>query len=199
MILPGFPLEVGGTTKCPSGWVLSIGNAELDGHAAVAHLAQRCEEELRARLKAGKGNQEELAAMVKDVAMSANFQPYLDRIHEVRLLGGVLEVEFSAAGYPNRYVSYVGVDGTGGRYKLRELERTIPVVSSRCSWEQSADGTTCVAEALDGKGEVLSRVRVSIEHREQDGLAHYQGQGGIRVVEETAMRLARTTVLERRD
>ena len=196
MFLSGFPLEVGGTTKCSTSPVQTTGNAELDSRRAVARLTQRCEESLRGKLKHNPGSPEDLAAMVKEVALSPEIQPYIEQVHSVHLIMGILEVEFSAAGYPDRYVSYVGVDGTGSRYKLRTLARPIPAVASHCEWIQSPDGTVCVAEAMDEQGRVIARARVSLEHQDQQDLVPYQGEGGIHTVEEAAMKMVRTFILQ---
>ena len=138
---------------------------------------------------------EELAEMVKEVALSPAVQPYLERVHSVRLVADILEVDFSAVDFPDRYASYVGVDGTGGRYKVRKLARPSPVVSSRCSWVEAEDGKRCVAEALNKQGEILARVTLAIEHLQQDGLAPYRGEGGNGSIEESAMRIVRTVAL----
>jgi len=195
MILPGFPLEVGGTTKCSISSVATTGNAELDSRRAVVGLTQRCEEALRRKLQRNHHSPEDLATMVKEVALSPENQPYIEQVHSVRLIAEIIEVEFSAVGYPERYVSYVGVDGTGGRYKLRTVARPILVMASRCEWVQSPDGTVCVAEAMDKQGQVIARARVSLEHQDEQDLVPYRGEGGIRAVEETTMNMVRTFVL----
>ena len=195
MILPGFPLEVGGTTKCSINPAATTGNAELDSHRAVAGLTQRCEEALRRKLQRNPGSPEDLATMVKEVALSPENQPYIEQVHSVRLIEGIIEVEFSAVGYPERYVSYVGVDGTGSRYKLRTLVRPIPVMASHCKWVQSPDGTVCVAEAMDEQGQVIARARVFLEHQHEQDLVPYRGEGGILAVEETTMKMVRTLIL----
>ncbi len=199
MILPGFPLEVGGTKKCSTSSAAATGDAELDSRRAVSRLAQRCEEALRRELKRSRGSPEDLASMVKEVAFSPENQPYIEQVRSVHLIEGILEVEFSAVGYPERYVSYVGVDGTGSRYKLRTLARPIPVMASRCEWIQSPDGTVCVAEAMDEQGRVIARARVSLEHQEgqeQQDLVPYRGEGGIHAVGEAAMKMVRTLILQ---
>jgi len=195
MILPGFPLEVGGTTKCSISSVATTGNAELDSRRAVVGLTQRCEEALRRKLQRNHHSPEDLATMVKEVALSPENQPYIEQVHSVRLIAEIIEVEFSAVGYPERYVSYVGVDGTGGRYKLRTVARPILVMASRCEWVQSPDGTVCVAEAMDKQGQVIARARVSLEHQDEQDLVPYRGEGGILAVEETTMNMVRTFVL----
>jgi len=195
MILPGFPLEVGGTTKCSISSVATTGNAELDSRRAVVGLTQRCEEALRRKLQRNHHSPEDLATMVKEVALSPENQPYIEQVHSVRLIAEIIEVEFSAVGYPERYVSYVGVDGTGGRYNIRTVARPILVMASRCEWVQSPDGTVCVAEAMDKQGQVIARARVSLEHQDEQDLVPYRGEGGIRAVEETTMNMVRTFVL----
>jgi hypothetical protein len=197
MILPGFPLEVGGTTKCSARPAETTGDAELDSCRAVTALAQRCEEALRTKLKTKTSSLEEIASMVKDVALSPENQPYIERIHSVQLAGGILEVEFSAVDYPERYVSYVGIDGTGSRYKLRTLARPIPVAASHCRWVPSPDGTACVAEAMDDLGQVIARAKVFLELQDQQALAPYRGEGGIQAVEEAARKMVRALVLQR--
>ena len=196
MILLGFLLQVGGTTKCSTSSVETTVNAELASHRAVVRLAQQCEGMLKRKLKHNPGSPENLATMVKEVALSPEIQPHIEEVHSVRLVERILEVEFSAAGYPDRYVSYVGVDGDGSWYKLRTLTRPIPVMASRCEWIQSRDGTVCVAEALDEQGQVIARVKVSLEHQDQQDLVPYQGDGGIQPVEEAAMKMVRTLILQ---
>lgn len=196
MILPGFPLEIGGTTKCSASSVETTGNTELDSHRAVVRLTQRAEVALRAKLKSNPASPEDIATRVKEVALSPEIQPYIEQVYSVHLIAGILQVEFSAVGYPDRYVSCVGVEGTGSWYKLRTLARPIPLKASRCEWIQSPDGTVCVAEAIDEQGRVIARVRVSLEQQDQQGLVPYQGEGGIHAVEEAAMNMVRTLVLQ---
>ncbi|NQU25210.1 MAG: hypothetical protein HQ567_28330 [Candidatus Nealsonbacteria bacterium] len=167
----------------------------MDSRRAVVGLTQRCEEALRRKLQRNHHSPEDLATMVKEVALSPENQPYIEQVHSVRLIAEIIEVEFSAVGYPERYVSYVGVDGTGGRYKLRTVARPILVMASRCEWVQSPDGTVCVAEAMDKQGQVIARARVSLEHQDEQDLVPYRGEGGIRAVEETTMNMVRTFVL----
>ena len=195
MILPGFPLEVGGTTKCSLRPGQTTGDPELDSHRAVVGLAQRCEDAIRNKLKHKSSSPEDLAIVVKEVALSPDNQPYIEQVHSLRLIAGILEVEFSAVGYPDRYVGYVGVDGSGSRYKLRTLAQPIPIQSSRCEWIQSPDGTVCVAEAMDEEGQVIARARVSLENQDQQGLAPYRGEG-LDAVEESAMKMIRTLVVQ---
>jgi hypothetical protein len=150
-------------------------------------------------LKHSPASPEDLATMVKEVALSTEIQPYIEQVHSVNLIAGILEVEFSAAGYPDRYVSCVGVEGTASWYKLRTLARPIPVKASRCEWIQSPDGIVCVAEAIDEQGRVIARARVSLEHQDQQDLVPYRGEGGIRAVGEAAMKMVRTLVLQQEE
>ena len=197
MILPGFPLEVGGTTKCSTSPVKTTGDTERDSYIAVVSLTQRAEVALRGKLKHHPASPEDLATMVKEVALLPEIQPYIEQVHFVHVIAEIIEVEFSAVGYPDRYLSYVGVDGSGSWYKLRTLSRPIPVKASRCKWMQSPDGTVCVAEAMDEQGQVIARAKVALEHQDQQNLVPYQGEGGIHAVEEAAMKMVRTLILQR--
>ena len=197
MILSGFPLDVGGTEKYRTDRGYTTQDAELEEQAAVAKLTQSCEQALRDKLKHGKGSPEELAEMVKEVALSPAVQPFLERVHAVQLVADILEVDFSAVGFPDRYASYVGVDGTGGRYKVRKLARPSPVVSSRCSWVEAEDGKRCIAEALNQQGETVARVTMSIEQQQQHTLAPYRGEDGIHAIEDSAMRIVRMVALDK--
>jgi len=196
MILPGFPLEVGGTTKCPAGSVRPTGDPETAAHRAVVRLAQKAEVAIRGRLKQDSVSPEDIAAAVKEVFRSPEIRPYIEHVHSARLVAGIIEVEFSAAGYPDRYVSCVSVEATGGWYKLRTISEPVPVKSSRCQWVRSPEETVCVAEAMDEQAHVIARAKVSLEHQEQEGLVAYHGEDGINAVEEAAMKMVRTLILQ---
>ncbi len=195
MLLPGFPLDLGGTLKFSSRQAAMVGDSDAEDQAAVARLAQLCEEELRAKLKQAQKSPEQLAAAITEVATSANLKSHLERIHAVRMEGDMLEVEFSAVGFPDRYASYVGVDGTGGRYRVRKLPCPVAMLSSRCEWVKSDKGTSCVAECLDEHGEVLACVTVGVATKEGHDLVDYRGEGRIQPIEDGAMHMARAVVL----
>jgi len=195
VLLPGFPLELGGTVKFRSRQVALTGGSDAEDQAAVARLAQLCEEELRGKLKHSQRSPEQLAQVIAEVATSPQLKPHLERIHAVRMVGNMLEVEFSAAGYPDRYASYVGLEGTGGRYRVRKLPSPVATLSSRCEWISSGRGTSCVAESLDEHGVVLARVTVGLATREGDKLVNYSGDGGVQPVEDGTMRMVRALPL----
>lgn len=102
----------------------------------------------------------------------------------------ILEIEFSAFGYPGRYVKAMHVDGPRGVYKLRFKARDQNHLMTHHEWKQTPEGTICIAEAVLDERSVLSHVTVGVAVDLGEGLKSYRGEKAIRDAETLAKKMA---------
>ena len=194
MMLPGFPYRAGGHEKFKprsNGWK---GNEAADDWSDVVLLVQRFETAILEVNRAETGDLQALAQRLIEVVSCEAFRPYLETIHSAQVVGDILEVEFSAAGYPDRYVSHVCVHGSGARYRVRRISEPKRVITSRCRWAEASRGTVCKGDAIDDRGEVRCRVTVAVQHRVGANLEDYRG-GPLHDIDHDVTRLARKVAL----
>ena len=183
--LDGFPLDLDG----------SIPFTKPDVHGdtpRLAALGQLIESEIIERVGKSRHDATALSATVAQALQSDRIRPHLVRVHSVQWDDVLLGIEFTATGYPGRYLKHLRLDGPQGGYKLRKLTREERGVTTRHVWAREAGTTLCIGEALNQKGQVVARVQVRLEYDPGDGLRAYDGEQAIREVEVAAGSLARS-------
>ena len=184
--LPGFPHQVGGITR----YSKRVGNPSRQD---LSHLGQEVEAcVLQMIPPSTRQEMDALAEAIREAASSERLAPYIETVHRAVVVGDVLEVEFSAAGYPGRYIKYIGLDRKAGKYRLRRApdpDGEEIIVSH--TWVHDEGSSVCVGEARDRDGTPLARVHVAVELNVEEDLRRYHGERGIREVELAARRLAR--------
>lgn len=183
--LHGFPLEIAGTKQFRGS------ETWRDDSVHLAALGQLLERTILDGLGKYTGDLEKLTEIVHESLRSSLLAPHLGTVRAARLTDTVLEVEFSAVGYPDRYIKYMHVDGPRGAYKLTKVAVTSDAITVRHQWHRTPEGTFCIGEAVDKDHKTLSRVTITLEYDKGSGLSAYDAEHAIRDVELSACRIAR--------
>lgn len=182
--LHGFPVEIEGTKQYKKS------DTWRDESVHLAALGQLLERTILDRLGLYAGDIDTLTEIVHESVCSSHLAPFLETVHAARLSDTILEVEFSAVGYPDRYIKYMHVDGPRGAYKLREAARSTDTTTERHEWYRTPERMFCIAEAINNDNEKRSRVSIALECDTGNGFRAYDDEKGIRDAEAAAHRIA---------
>lgn len=122
----GFPLRLPGREKYTQRDVELV-NGDLtptfDEIAGPYALAQHLEVQILEMSEADRTSGARAAAVLAQELLEDedNLAIHIDQIHAVREDGREIEIEFTATGYPGRYVKRLSLDGPAGKHRCKHI------------------------------------------------------------------------------